>query len=147
MEYSDVNLFLLTVKLDGLRALFVAAWEGFLFFVWPLCGVLLGLFLEYFALFRRVTGSMHRAFFCTGQTIARMACIIFLALSGAALLRVGWRGGFSPLTLPSMTVKVGFCPVGIFRSVTNFVKLFRNFCALKFFTCILVSSSLEISAL
>ena len=52
--------------------------------------LILGIFLEYFTLFYRVSGNMHEAYFVTGRLIARMAGIIFLALASAALLRVGW---------------------------------------------------------
>ena len=71
MGYHNINLLRLTVKLDSILAIFVAAEEGLFILVWPLRGVLLGLILECFALLRR---------FC-------------LALAGAALIGVGWQGG------------------------------------------------------
>ena len=124
MGYHGVNLLSLAIELDGLATIFLAAKSGFFFlFVWPLCGILLGLFIEYFALFCRVSGAMHQVCFFTGLPIAQMACMICLAISSAALLGVGWIGKLSSLTFPGMTGTVRFCPVGIFRSVTNFIEL------------------------
>ena len=71
----------------------------------------------------------------------------FLVLARIALLVIGWRGGFSSLNFPSMTGTVGFCLVGIFRSVTTFVDLFHNFYESKNLTCILVGPSLKILSL
>ena len=46
MGYHDINILGLTVKLDGLGAIYVAAGACFIIFVWPLRSVILGLFLE-----------------------------------------------------------------------------------------------------
>ena len=45
MVYHGVNLLRLAVKLDGIVTLFLADGAGFFIFVWPLHGILLGLFL------------------------------------------------------------------------------------------------------
>ena len=64
---------------------------GFFLLVWPLHGVLLGVFIDYFALLCRLPRVVQKEFlFSTGCPIARMACVIFLALSAAALLGFGW---------------------------------------------------------
>ena len=72
---------------------------------------------------------------------------ICLALAGAALLRVDLGGGFYSLTFSAMTGMVNFCPVGVFRSVTTFVDLLRNFHAFKHSACILVGPFLKIPPL
>ena len=91
MRYHGVNLLRLAIELDGLATMFLAAKSGFFFlFVWPLCGILLGLFIEYFALFCRVSGAMHQVCFYTGRSIDQMACMIFPEISGVDLLGVGW---------------------------------------------------------
>ena len=92
-------------------------------------------------------GPCNKHVFFTGRTIYRMVCMICLAFDGAALFGVCWRDGFSSLKFTAMTGMVGFCPVGIFRSVTTFVYLFRNLHALKHLKCILVGPSLKILAL
>ena len=147
MGYHGVNILSLNVELDILSALFVAVGAGFLLFMWPLRSVLLGVFLDYFALFRRVPGSMHQACFFIGRLISWMACVIFLVLASASLLRASWRVVFSSLPLPAMTDMVSFCPVGVFISITTFVKKFRNFYAFKTFAFILVGPSLKTPAL
>ena len=63
MGYYGVNLLRLTVEIDILSALFVAAGAGFLLFLWPLFGVVPGVLLEYFALLRRFPGDMHKECF------------------------------------------------------------------------------------
>ena len=63
MGYHDGNLLRLAVKLDSLTTPFLAIRAGFFLFVWPLRGVLLGVFLEYFVLFCRVPGAMHQESF------------------------------------------------------------------------------------
>ena len=50
MGYHGVHLLRFAVELDGLTTLLVAAGASFFVFLWPMCGVLLGLFLEYYAL-------------------------------------------------------------------------------------------------
>ena len=82
-------------------------------FLWPLSGVLLGVFHEYFALFRRVPRYMHQACVCNGHPISWMACITCLALADVTLIGVGWQGSFSSLIFPAMAVTVGICPIGI----------------------------------
>ena len=118
MGYHEVNVLRLTVKLESLCIIFFAARAGLFLLVWPLCGVNIGVFLEYFAIFRKVTGAMQQSFiFRTGRPIAHMTCIICLALSSAALLGVSWQGGLSSLTFPAMAGTFSFYPGGIFRSV------------------------------
>ena len=73
--------------------------------------------------------------------------MIFLALTSAELLRVGWRGGLSSLTLLVIIVMVGFFPFGIFKIVIPFVNLLQNFHAFKKFTCILVGPFLKTPSL
>ena len=91
MGYHDFKLLHLTIELDGIRALFVAARAGLLLLVWPLHGVLLRALLEYFAILCRVPRDMQQACISrTGRPIDQMACMICLALAGAALLGVGW---------------------------------------------------------
>ena len=60
MGYHGVQVLCLSVKLDGINVLFVAIGAVFFIFVLPLLGVILGLFLDYFALLRRVPGAMHQ---------------------------------------------------------------------------------------
>ena len=64
--YHGVHLLRLAAKIDGLTMLFVASGAGLFLFVGLLCGILFGLFLNYFALFSRVPGAMHQAYFCAG---------------------------------------------------------------------------------
>ena len=124
MGYHYVNLLRPNIELDSISTLFVAAGVSFLLFVCLLHGVLLRLFLEYFALFRRVPRAMHQAYLCTGWSISWMDCMICLALAGTSLLVVGWQGGFSSLAFPDITSTVGFFPVVIFSSVTTFVNTY-----------------------
>ena len=85
MVYYGVQLLRLDFKLDGLTTHIISSGACFFFFVWPLCDVLIRVFLEYFTLICRVSGYMHQAYlFCTGRLIARMACMICLALARAA---------------------------------------------------------------
>ena len=88
MGYYVVCLLRLDVKLDGIITLFVDAGVGFL--VGPLRGIPLGLLLEYFTLLHKVSRAMHQSCFVTVRSIDRMACMVFLSLSRAALLGVGW---------------------------------------------------------
>ena len=76
-------------NLAVLPCFFAATGAGLFFIVWTLCGILRGVLVEYFSLFRRVTRAMQQAFFSSGCPITRMACISCLALSSAALLGVG----------------------------------------------------------
>ena len=46
MRYHGFHLLSLAVKLDGLTTLFIVAGAGLSLFVWPVCGVIIGLFLE-----------------------------------------------------------------------------------------------------
>ena len=124
MRYNGVNLLRLTIKIDGLHTIFVAAGTEFFLLVWLLSDILLGLLLEYFALFRGVTGAMQRErLFRTVWLIHRMSCIIFITLAGSALLGVGWRGSFSYLKFPAMTGTFGFWPVGIFKEYCEFNRI------------------------
>ena len=108
MIFHGVNLLHSTVKLDGLGAL-VDSRAGLLVFKWSLHDVLFGVVLKKFSLLGRVPRSMqHVCLFCTGRRIARMACIMFLALTSVALLGVGRRGAPPPLFLSAKTGTVGF---------------------------------------
>ena len=60
MNCHAVHLFCCVIKLDGLTTFFVAAGAGFSFVVWPLYGVLGGVILQYFALFRIVLRYMQQ---------------------------------------------------------------------------------------
>ena len=88
MRYHAIYLLRLAIKLYRLATLGFDDGTVFFVFLGPLCGLLLGVFLEYFTLFRRVSGSMHKAFFVTGHPIAQMTFMIFLMLSRAALLGI-----------------------------------------------------------
>ena len=147
MGCHDVNLLRLTVKLDGLTALFIAAGAGLLVLEWPLCCILFGVLLKYFSPSYIVTGSMQQACFCTGISIYWMACIIFIELASAALLGVGWRGVLSSVKFPTMTGMVGLFPVGIFRSFPSFVYLLRNLHGFKHAAFVLVVPYLKVTAL
>ena len=46
MGYHGIRLLHLTVELDGITMIFVASGAGLFVFVWPLRGVLLGVFLD-----------------------------------------------------------------------------------------------------
>ena len=46
MGYHGVNLLRFVVELNGLATLFLAYGMSFFLFVWPLCSVLLRLFLD-----------------------------------------------------------------------------------------------------
>ena len=85
----------------------------------PLHSVIFVVFLKYFTLLCGVSGAMYRPCFITCQTIAWMACIIFLALSILALLWAGRQVVFGPLSFPYMTVTVGICP-----NSSDFIKVF-----------------------
>ena len=90
MRFHYVHLFCSLLKLDSFSA-FVAAGAGLLVFKWSLLDVLLRVFPDHFALFRRVTRAIKNAcLFFTVRRIARMSCIVSLALVSAALLGVGW---------------------------------------------------------
>ena len=124
MIYHGVNFLRLAVKLDGPATLFHATGAGLFPFVWPLRGIFIRVLLKYFALLRRLPGAMYQSRFFTGQTIARMECTICLALDGAALLGVGWRGALSSLTFTAMTVTLGIYPNECLRRCPPFVYLF-----------------------
>ena len=97
MGYHGVKIFRLSVKPNGLAALFLASREGFFLFVCPLRGVLLRLFLDYFAFFCRVTGDMLQAYYCTGWPIALMACIFVFCLLERPFLRLVRKEASPPL--------------------------------------------------
>ena len=147
MGYHVVHLLRLAIKLDVITTFFVAAGAELFIFVWTLCGLLLGVLLKYSTLLRRVPGDIYQACFIIGWPIARMACMIFLALSSAALIGVGWRGGFYHLTFPENNGTFGLCPGGDFRRRSSFVDVLRNFHAFKFCACLLVGIPLKVPAL
>ena len=102
-----VDLLNLAVKIDGLTTLVFAAGVGFFVFVSPLRGVLLGLFLEYFAHLHGLTGAMKQECFVTGRPITRMYCIMFLGIASASLLGFCWRCRFSSFIFLAMTGTIG----------------------------------------
>ena len=59
----DVGFLDAAIKLVGLTTPCFAARAGFIFFAWPLCGVILGVFFEYFTLLGGVSGAMQQACF------------------------------------------------------------------------------------
>ena len=71
--FHDVNFLYIFTELDGLTSLGFAAGAGFVFFVWPLRGVFLGVFLEYFTILIGVSGAMQQAcVICTSCLITRI---------------------------------------------------------------------------
>ena len=146
MSSHAVHLFCCAVKMDSLTSFFVAAESVFLF-MWPLHGILGGVILEYFTLFRRVSGAMQQSCFPSGWPIAPMACISCLGLASAARLRVGRQGRFSSLSFPAMTGAVGVCPRWSFRSVSVFVYFFCDFHSLEYFVCIFIDFHHKVLAL
>ena len=73
-----------------------------------------------------------------------MACIVFLAISSAALIGVGWRGGYSSLFFPTKTGTVRFCPLSILGRCSSFVDWIWYFHAIEHVACILVRPSFKI---
>ena len=61
--FRAVDFLHVFVKLDGLTTLGFSAGAGLIFFEWPLGGVLLRIFLEYFTLLRGVSRAMQQACF------------------------------------------------------------------------------------
>ena len=107
-----------------------------------------GLNLNYFTSLWGVSRSMQYAcLFSTSQRTTQPAWMFCLALSSAALITVGRRGGFSSLSFPDVTVTVGFFPSGCFRRCSPFVDLFRDIHSLKHSTSFLVSFPLKIPSL
>ena len=132
MRFPGINILRRSVELDSLSALVVAAGEVFPVFKRPLHGVLFGLVLKHFALFRRVPSKMQEAYiFCTGRSISQIACMVSLALTSAALLGVGWRGGSYSLLFPVNNGLVGFFLLIIIRRCYPFVDRLCNFHAIK----------------
>ena len=107
-----------------------------------------GLVPKHFALFGRGPKDMHNAcLFFTVRNISWMACIVYLALASAALLRVGWQFGSSYLLFPANTGTVGFFPLSILIRCSPFVDLLHNFHALEHVACIIVGPSFNIPSL
>ena len=63
---------------------------------------------------------------------------MYLALSIASLLRVGWQGRLSSLSFPSVTGTVDICPCGGLIRCSSFVYLLVNFHLLEDLIGILV---------
>ena len=63
MGRHAVDILRFSVKLDGLTTLVFASRSGLFVFVWPLCGIVVVLFLCYFAILRGVSGAMQQAYF------------------------------------------------------------------------------------
>ena len=107
----DVGLLDASVKINGLDALCFADGAVFVIFMWPLCGVIFGLFLKYFTLLRKVSSAMQQTcFLCTGCFLDQRYCIFSPALASTDLLGIGRQGGFSSLSFPDMNVMVGIFP-------------------------------------
>ena len=121
MRCHTVHLFCCTVELDSLTTFFAAVRAGFYFIVWPLCGVLGRLFLQYFALFCKVPGAMQQPFFKFCLDNFSDGLHFCLALTSAAHIGVGRQGGFSSLSFAAMTGTVGIFPNWSFRCCPTFV--------------------------
>ena len=79
--FRAVDFLHVFVKLDGLTTLGFSAGAGLIFFVWPLCGLLLGVLLYYFTLLIGVSGSVQQERFSrTGHLLSQRDCIFCLAL-------------------------------------------------------------------
>ena len=92
--FHDVDFLHVVSKLNGLTMLDFPSGVGFILFVWPLCGVLLGVLIYYFTLLRGVSGAMqHSCLSHTGHLLARRDYIFFLALASSVLIGVGRRYG------------------------------------------------------
>ena len=71
MMFHDVDYLHVYVTLYRLDTLGFSTRVGFIFFVWPLWGALLGIFLEYSTITRGVSGAMHQAYVSlTGRLLA-----------------------------------------------------------------------------
>ena len=76
-----------SVELDGITTPCFSPGAGLIFFVWPQCGSLIGLFLKYFTLLRGVSEVIQQALFiCTVCLIAWRDCIFVLCFPARALL-------------------------------------------------------------
>ena len=147
MRNHGVYLLCCVVELDGTDTL-VASGVGLLVFKWSLHVLLFGVVFKNFVLFGRVPGAMqHACIFCTGRSIARMACIVFIALASVALIRVGWQGGSSPPFFPSKTGMIRFFPLSVFERCSSFVDCLRALHVLENIVCLLVGPSFKIPSL
>ena len=88
-------------------------------------------------------GALQQACFINVWRISRMDLIMFLAISGAALLGVGWKRGLSSLRFTTVTSTVGIYCVGCFRRCYHFVELLSNLYLLKHLIRIPVCLELE----
>ena len=107
----DIDFLNVYVKLDGLTMLGFSVGAGFILFVWPLCGVILGVLFEYFKILGGVSGAIKQA--CVSRTshiIAQRDYIFCPELSRTALMGVGRRGVFPYLSFPDMAVMVVILP-------------------------------------
>ena len=95
--FHYVDFLHVSVKLDRLTTLGFSAGAGFVIFVWPLCGVFLGVLLD------------KSCVSCTSHLLTCREYIFCLALASAALLGVGRLGGFSSLSFPGVVITVGIC--------------------------------------
>ena len=71
MRCHAVDLLCFTINLDGLITLVFASREGFFVFMGLVNGILLGVFLEYFLIFRIVPGAIHQSFLSLGARSLR----------------------------------------------------------------------------
>ena len=147
MGYHGIHLLCVHCQILWYYQDFSVAGAGLLVFIWPLRGVLIGVFLEYFSLWSILTEAMHQSCFVTSRKISRMACMNFLVISSAALLGVVWKCDFSSLKFTVMIGTVGFFPGGGFRRCSYFIYFLQNLYAFKYFTCLLVGPTLKLPAL
>ena len=137
MVYHGDDILCFVIKLDRLIMLGFLLERDSL----SLCGRFLAYFLDWFSVLhtnlRSVWGhATHILFLCLADCSDILH--VFLALSSAALLRVGRQGKFSSLSFTAMTRTFGIFPYGGFRSWFSFVDLFGNFHPLKHIAGLLV---------
>ena len=80
---------------------FIAVGAGLFFVVWPLCSILGGVFLEYFAFFCRVPGRMQQPFYPSIWLIACMACILILSFPSRPFAGLVGEADSSPFSFLS----------------------------------------------
>ena len=68
---------------------------------------------------------------CSGRLLTHVDLIFCSALSRAALLRVGRRGGFNYLYFTDMNVTIGICRYYCFRRCLSFIHMFSNLHSIK----------------
>ena len=128
----DVEFLHVFIELYILTTLGFSVVAGFIFFVWLLIGVLLGVLLEYLTILRGVSEATQQlCVSCTSRFLDQRDYIFCLALAFSALLGFGRRYGFSFLSFPDIDATDGICPYDCFRSCFHFVHMFSSFHYLK----------------